>query len=211
MPFIPGHRRFFASTRGKIVTLLRRSSRTVEELARSLGLTDNAVRAQLMTLERDGLVQPQGARPGRRKPAVIYELAPVAEDLFPKAYGPVLHQLLEVLNERLTAQEVEELLRTAGRRLAAPEPASSRDLQTRLEGAVSTLNALGGLAEVELREGTYVIRGASCPLAEVVKDHPEACRLAEALLTELIGVPVEEQCERGEKMKCCFVVPIALS
>jgi hypothetical protein len=33
--------KFFESTRGQVVTLLRRSDRTVEELARALGLTDN--------------------------------------------------------------------------------------------------------------------------------------------------------------------------
>jgi predicted ArsR family transcriptional regulator len=46
--------RFFTSTRGKIVTLLRRASRTIEELAQALDLTDNAVRAQIATLERGG-------------------------------------------------------------------------------------------------------------------------------------------------------------
>ena len=37
--------RFFASTRGRVVTLLRRSERGVEDLARALGFTDNGVRA----------------------------------------------------------------------------------------------------------------------------------------------------------------------
>jgi predicted ArsR family transcriptional regulator len=37
--------RFFESTRGRIVTLLRRTAMTTEELAKALGLTDNAVRA----------------------------------------------------------------------------------------------------------------------------------------------------------------------
>jgi predicted ArsR family transcriptional regulator len=161
----------------------------------------------LTTLERDGLVQQQGTRPGKRKPSVIYDLTPAAEDLFPKAYGPVLSQLLGVLHEHLEASEIEDLLRTAGRRLAATGPAPSGDLQTRLEEAVSILNTLGGLAELEQCNGTSVIRGLSCPLAAVVRDHPKACSLAEALLTELIGVPVQEHCERGEHISCRFVVP----
>ena len=44
---------FFASTRGQIITLLRRSSRTVDELAQALNLTHTAVRAHLAALERD--------------------------------------------------------------------------------------------------------------------------------------------------------------
>ena len=47
------NRWFFASTRGQIVTLLRRSSRTVDELTQALDLTHTAVRAHLASLERD--------------------------------------------------------------------------------------------------------------------------------------------------------------
>ena len=44
--------RFFASTRGRVVTLLRDGHTTVEDLARALNLTDNAVRTHLSALER---------------------------------------------------------------------------------------------------------------------------------------------------------------
>jgi predicted ArsR family transcriptional regulator len=119
MVLLDWNRRFFASTRGRIVTLLRRASRTVDELARALDLTDNAVRAHLATLERDGFVQQQGARRGSGKPAYVYNLSPEAEQLFPKAYGPVLHELLGVLSEEMTPEEVEALMRTTGRRIAS--------------------------------------------------------------------------------------------
>src|SRR5215813_4960387 len=80
-----GSERFWASTRGRIVLLLRRGSRTVNELAGALGLTDNAVRTHLTALERDGLVQTSGTRPSPRKPTLTYALTPEAEQqLFPK-------------------------------------------------------------------------------------------------------------------------------
>ncbi len=207
MSFAQRNPRFFASTRGKIVTLLRRASRTVDELAQALGLTDNAVRAQLALLERDGLVQQHGNRRGSSKPAYVYGLTPAAEELYPKAYGPVLRQLLGALHERLTAEEVEALTQATGRRLAAMWPVPQGEVRTRLERAVEALNELGGLAELEQRNGTYVIRGYSCPLAAVVPGHPEICRLTASLLTELVGMPVQEQCDRGEKVGCRFVVP----
>src|SRR6266852_5876410 len=119
MPPSYWNQRFFTSTRGQIVTLLRRASRTVDELAQALELTDNAVRAHLATLERDGVVQQRGARRGPGKPAYVYDLAPEAEQLFPKAYVPVLQQVLAILSERLPTDEVETLLREAGRRIAA--------------------------------------------------------------------------------------------
>ena len=52
--------RFFESTRGKIVKLLWESEKTVNDLAAELGLTDNAVRAHLLSLERDGVAEAGG-------------------------------------------------------------------------------------------------------------------------------------------------------
>jgi predicted ArsR family transcriptional regulator len=206
MQLTSGNQRFFASTRGKIVTLLRRGSRTVEELAEALGLTDNAIRAHLVVLERDGLVQQRGQRRSSSKPASTYDLAQAAENLFPKAYGQVLDQLLKVLHEQMTPDSVAAVMRTTGRRLAAQWHIPSGDLRVRLEAAVAILNELGGLAELEQENGTYTIRGYSCPLATAALGHPEACCLASSLLTELIGLPVQEQCEHGEKVSCRFAV-----
>ncbi len=81
----------------------------------------------------------------------------------------------------------------------------------RLEEAVAVLNGLGGLAELEERDGGLVIRGYGCPLAAVTPDHPEACRMVETLVAELAGVPVRERCERGVKPRCCFEVSLAES
>jgi predicted ArsR family transcriptional regulator len=202
-------RRFFESTRGRIVTLLRRSGRTVEELARELGLTDNGVRAHLATLERDGIVRQRGSvrhGSGGGKPAYVYELAPEAEDLFPRAYEPVLRRLLDVLREREGEERSEALLRTVGGRLAEERGVPAGDARARLEAAVDVLNELGGLAEFEESDGGLAIRGYSCPLAGVTPDHPEVCRMAETLISELAGVPVQEHCDRGERPRCCFEI-----
>jgi predicted ArsR family transcriptional regulator len=203
--------KFFESTRGKVVTLLRRGGRTVEELAQALGLTDNGVRVHLATLERDGIVQQRGSKrhgSGGGKPAYTYELTPQAEELFPKAYKPVLDQLLDVLAVQLGLQESEALLRSVGRRIAEAQTVPPDGVRGRLEAAVGVLNELGGLAELEERDGSFVIRGYSCPLAGIAPDHPEVCLMAETLLTELAGVPVYEHCDRGERPHCCFEVTV---
>ncbi len=202
-------RNFFESTRGRVVTLLRRSGRTVEELARELGLTDNGVRAHLATLERDGIVRQRGSvrrGGGVGKPAFVYELTPDAEELFPKAYEPVLLRMLDAISERLGPEASEALLRGVGRSLAEGKDVPSDDIRGRLETAVEALNELGGLAELEERNGGFVIRGYSCPLAAVTPEYPEVCRMAETLISELAGVPVQEHCDRGARPRCCFEV-----
>lgn len=198
---------FFASTRGRIVLLLRREGRTVDELAQALDLTDNAVRAHLATLERDGLVSPASTRRGSSKPAVIYTLTSEAEQLFPKAYVPVLQQLLDVLSSRLPAEKVTEIMEQTGQRLAAQWNIAPGALRARLQQAVAILNKLGGLAELEERDTSYVIQGYSCPFAAIVSDCPEICHLAQTLLADLIGEPVEEHCGRGGTAHCCFTIP----
>jgi predicted ArsR family transcriptional regulator len=138
-------RRFIESTKGQIVALLRRSSRTVEDLAASLGLTDNAIRSQLATLERDGLVRQDGVRrsPGAGKPATVYEVVPEAEQLFSLAYAPVLTALLDELAEQLPAERVDMLMQGVGRRIAEGVPRrQAGDLAARVYAAVGLLNSL---------------------------------------------------------------------
>jgi len=206
MPGVQWNQRFFASTRGRIIMLLRRDRRTVDELAQLLNLTDNAVRAHLATLERDGFVRQSGERRGIGKPAFVYELSPEAEQLFPKAYGPVLREVRGVLSDEMPAGELEALMRRTGQRLAMRQHLPAGDLQSRLKMAVNILNELGGLAELEEENGTYIIQGYSCPLAAVVPGHPEVCRLAGTLISELVGQPVKECCEGNEPARCRFSV-----
>jgi predicted ArsR family transcriptional regulator len=192
-----------------VVTLLRRAGFTVDELARELDLTNNGVRAHLAVLERDGIVRQRGSvrrSSGGGKPAYVYELTQEGENLFPKAYEPALRRLLDILSERLGSEESEALLKSVGRRLAEEHSVRTNDAHARLESAVEIFNELGGLAELQERDGTLVIRGYSCPLAGVTLDHPEVCRMAETLITELAGVPVYEHCDRGERPRCCFEV-----
>jgi predicted ArsR family transcriptional regulator len=197
---------FFASTRGQIVLLLRRSSRTVDELTQALDLTHTAVRAHLAALERDGLVKQRSERRGTGKPSSVYDLTEASEYLFPKSYGLYLDQLLEVLSERTPTDEVESLLREVGRRIAAQWTIPPGDLRVQLDEAAEVLNELGGLMERETQGETLCIRGYRCPFAAVVQEHPEVCELAETLVTELVGVPIQEQCGRTGPEPCRFVV-----
>lgn len=208
MPVTRWDERFFSSTRGRIVALLRRASHTVDELAQALGLTDNAVRAHLATLERDGLVYQSGLRRGAGKPAYAYTLTPEAERLFPKAYGQLLHTLLDVLAERLPSGELEGILREVGRRAAQPYAAGAVDARGRVARALEVIQELGGLAEAEVVDGRVLIRGFSCPLAEALPGHPEVCALAAALLSEIVGAPVQERCAREAPPRCRFEVAL---
>lgn len=202
------HQRFFTQTRGELIGLLRRGPQTVDELAQPLGLTDNAVRAHLAALQRDGLVQRRGVRRGggSGQPAHTYALTAEAERLFPKSYGPLLGELLDVLSERMAPEEMRALVREVGRRCARAWAVADGDLRARLDLAVRVLNELGGLVELEEHDGSSVIQGRSCPFGIVVPGHPEMCRLTEALVAELVGAPTAVQCDPSTPPRCRFEV-----
>ena len=201
-------KRFFSSTRGRLVTLLRGTRKTVNELAQDLDLTDNAVRAHLLSLERDGLIKQSGIRRGTRKPHFAYELTTEAETLFPKAYDTLLNQLIAVLKTRLTPKALKAILQEVGRSLAGNQTShtESGDLEARSEKALTALEAIGGAARIEKDGERLFIRSGNCPLAAAVVEHPEVCQLAESLLSEIIGATVRERCERNGSPRCTFEV-----
>ena len=203
-----GRERILETTRGKVVTLLRRSGMTTDELAKALGLTDNAVRAHLATLERDGVVLAAGERREGRvgKPATIYHIAPDAEPLFSQAYLPLLTSLLAALGERLSKEELEGLLADAGNRLASGVRQPSGSLRQRAEAASETLNQLGGLSAVqEMDNGArYLIQSHGCPIGVAVSTRPEICEAIVGLISRLTGAEVRSCCERSGRPSCCF-------
>ena len=195
------------STRGQIIDLLRAADRTVEELASALGVTDNAIRPHLQELERQGLVLRTGERPGARRPAVTYKLAPGAELLFSEGYIPFLDQLLQVLARRLGLDDLNAVMRTVGRRLAAHPVDRNAPLKARVQATAERLKELGGVMDIEKRgnggNGTYVIHGPSCPFAAIVRLHSEACLAVESLVAEMTGARARECCESiGDTPRC---------
>ena len=197
--------RFWASTRGQLLVLMRQGTETVNELAAALELTDNAVRAHLTALERDGLVRPSGTRRGPRKPTVTYALSPEAEQLFPKEYGTVLRHLLDELKDRLTAKQLDEVARATGHRMARNfRPlASTVGTEERVERVGAVLRELGGCCEPVTENGTVTLGCTVCPLAVAAEGHPEVCRLVETLLSDVLTIPVRQRCQTNP-LRCRF-------
>ena len=202
---------FSETTKGRILAILRRGARTVDEIAAHLKLTDNAVRAHLGALQRDRVVVQRGVRPTGGKPAYVYEVSSEAERLFTKAYIPVLVELVTVLESRLGSAEVDGLFGEVGKRLAASRAPSSGSLYERAEIAAAFLGELGGIVDVVESPEKLTLRGFSCPLADAVRSNPSVCRAVESLVSELMGTPVRERCDRGERPQCCFEILAAPS
>ena len=157
------------------------------------------MRAHLLSLERDGLVHQSGTQPGFRKPHATYALTAEAEQIFPKSYGVLLDLILIVISRQLSPKELRAAMREVGKRVADNHllEVKGKSRNKRIEAALRILKDLGGSATFEKSEGKHFIRGHGCPLAAATSRHPEACLIAETLLSEIIGAPVKECCIHG--------------
>ena len=198
--------RLIGDTQGKLLRLLRRSSKTITELAGALRLTDNAVRMHVSALRRDGIVEDVGTqRDTGGKPARLYGLTAEGQELFPKAYAPVLGRLVAEIVRAEGPDRARELLRDVGARLAAEIPRGTSP-ESRVAAAAAALRAIGADIDVETTDAGWKLQGHACPLSAVTADHPEACELARALVAEITGSSVAECCEREGAPHCAFAI-----
>jgi predicted ArsR family transcriptional regulator len=157
-------------------------------------------------LQRERLVREGSLRQSGTRPAIVYELVPRADAIFSRAYVPFVAQLLRVLGERMTKGELDELMQTVGRRLAAQWPPLHGEFPERVQAVSRLLEELGSLTEIEQWDGGYILRGYGCSLGEAVHGRPEVCQAMESLIAHLVDAPVRERCERGEQPRCCFEI-----
>ncbi len=197
--------RFFESTRGRIVSLLQGGDRSVNELSELLGLSDNAVRAHLTTLERDLVVTRTGTVKGFRKPHFQYGLTADASQLFPKSYDVLFNRLFEVLKKAMPSRTLTKVLHEVGQGLGK-ENLTQGDLDARVAKTIEVLKDLGGAAVSDRTNGSVTIRSESCPFAELVAEHPEVCKIAESMVAEIVDRPVVEKCDRTDSPKCRFEI-----
>ncbi len=199
-----------ASTRRQILDLISRRPQTVAELSAELDLTRNAIVVQLQQLDADGLVR-RGQRQRSRgvgKPGYEYEIVPGTEDSLSQAYRPLLEQLIAVLGRRLPAATVAEILEDAGRELARGAGISNcDDPRSRLKQAVAIVNSLGACAEIiDDGSGALVVENRRCPFASAVRRDACVCVAAAAFFREATGLAFEQNCERGDRLTCRYVV-----
>ena len=182
--------RFFQTTRGKIVAeLRRRGSASAAELAEVFGLSPNAVRQQLVVLERDGLVVEESVRRGPTKPTLEFSLTAAADKLFPQQYDKMLAAVLRELKDQYGEPGVQKIFDGIAKR--AVEKAKHRVTADTAEGKVAQLTDVlrdnGVVAEYSLIDGGFALFEHNCPYSGVVKEHPEVCQVIHQVIDETIG------------------------
>lgn len=182
--------RFFQTTRGKIVEeLRRRGSASAADLASQFGLSPNAVRQQLVLLERDGLVVERAVRRGPTKPTLDFSLTPAADKLFPQNYDKMLSAVLREVKELYGEPGIEKIFDGISKRAVekARLKITSSDPEEKVAQLTEVLRDNGVVADYSLVDGKYILAEHSCPYSGVVKEHPEMCQVIHHVIDETIG------------------------
>ncbi|HEX4081549.1 MAG TPA: winged helix-turn-helix transcriptional regulator [Acidimicrobiales bacterium] len=166
------------STRRAILASLKRNGALrSRDLVDELGITVTAVRQQLDRLQEDGLVVHRQQPTGRGRPSHIYQLAPAAEEFFPKRYGDLTNELLGYLGGPDSDDVAELFERRRQRRL---RDAKTRLADLSLDGKVRELARIldedGYLADVEeTGDGGWRIVEHNCAILSVASGFRQAC------------------------------------
>jgi predicted ArsR family transcriptional regulator len=172
--------RFFQTTRGKIVSELRRHGQaSAADLARTFGLSPNAVRQQLMVLERDGLVAERSVRRGPTKPTYEFSLTPEADKLFPQGYDKMLTAVLRELRDQFGEAAVGRIFDGLSRRAIerARLEVTADDPEQKVAQLTEMLRKTGVVAEYSLIDGGFALHEHSCPYSSAAKENPEVCQV----------------------------------
>jgi predicted ArsR family transcriptional regulator len=195
-----------ASPAAKVLRQLRHGPMTVEQLARGLGLTDNAVRNQLRKLQEIGLAERIGTRPGPSKPSTLYGITLEGQIQFSTLYLPVLTGFFKVAEHRCEGAHLETLMTETGAILAGSYPKPVGAIKSRVQAAARVFSAFGGVTEVRSHNGSFIIRSLACPLAALTAENKAACNVLEGFLGEFLTAPVRMCCDIEDEPRCCFEI-----
>ena len=180
--------RFFESTRGKILAALRGSRGTAFELAERFGVSPNAVRQQILILERDGLVNGHPVRRGKTKPTLEYTLTPKAEEYFPQHYDRMLNAVLREIREAGGVPAVRAVFDSIAKRSASKlkDKVGSLPTDERVAALANVLRGRGVQVDYSLIDGKYVLHEHNCPYAKTVAENPELCSVIHTVIDEVV-------------------------
>jgi len=206
------------TTRKSILETLKREGKAaIADLAGRLGMSGEAVRQQLLQLQREGWVEAirdeaHEKRSGR--PAAHYRLTTAGDHLFPKNYDQLGIALLDAVAGHLGPDALSRVLAgmTEARVKLWEQRLAGRPLPEKLQALTALYDPQGtnggtAYAHVENGAGGLRLVEQNCPFLNVATERPAVCSVSVSLLSQLLGVEVvrEERFQDGDG-RCVFRV-----
>jgi len=195
---------------GVLVALKKAQPLTASELATQFGVSATALRRHLKQLEDAGVIAFRREVRGVGAPVFVYSLTAAGEALFPRAYAATLLDALDAVRESAGDQGIESFFRQRWERLtkeAAPL-LRSLPLEERVQLLGELMTAHGYMSESSVvtaspDETEVTLTSHNCPLRSVAERFPEACRVEQQYLAEVLDAEVERTSRIVEGCNSC--------
>jgi len=168
--------------------LLERGAATVAELAEHLGLSAQAVRRTLGTLESVGFVAaheraPFGPSPTKRRgrPSLTYALTPSGRSACDQAYDDLALETLNFIESNFGREAIRTFAEERARRMFSGKS---------IPALVAELNIAGYAATFEAAGNSGQLCQHHCPVVDAAKAYPELCEEEANALGESLGAHV---------------------
>lgn len=163
--------------RDVLYALKRRGDATVDDMAAALGISVAGARQHLSALVEQGLVAARDEpADSRGRPRLRYRTTTAADNVFPKAYGELANDLLNLIDD----PDLRETLfdRRRDQRIADAESRmKGLDLEHRVAELARILDDDGYMATWHRSDdGAFIVAEQNCAIAAVALEHPGACR-----------------------------------
>jgi len=190
--------------------LQRQGSATIKELEDLLGVTTNAVRQHLTTLQGEGFIERRAVHAGVGRPHHAYFTTPKVQELFACQCDDLALTLLQEVFQLEGQERALVLLDRVGTRLAGKYASTVRSslLQERVGELAGTLNGNGVLSDARMKDdNTFELRTYNCPFHELAQEHREICEMDTNMISKVLGSDVNlSACMLDGHAGCTFVV-----
>ena len=202
-----------SGTRQSILESLKREGPlAIAQLAERLAMSGEAVRQQLVQLQREGWIEAlreRGPAHHSGRPPTRYRLSQAGDHVFPKHYDALTVAVLDAVASELGPAALERVLATLTETRAREwEPRlAGRSLRERVEALRGIYDGEDPFMQVEEVAGGFRLIEHNCPFLNVAMERPALCSVTVSLLSRLLGVSVvrEQRFQNGDG-RCSFRV-----
>jgi len=197
-------------TRLAIIRLLKEWGKgTANQLSKALGISRVAAHQHLDWLKEQGLVQVRVERKGKGRPAEVFSLTEVAQEVFfPRRYDLLALTALSEVASELGDKFLLRIFRRFRERLVERGGELKGELSERVKAVAKLLEEEGYLAHWEEKRDGFVLSFSNCPIAQISKRFREACVSEEEALTKILGTPVVSECYQASgETACRYFIP----
>ena len=182
----------------------------IDEIAKTLGISRNAVQQHISVLESEGYLQAGELNKTAGRPVRRYVLTEAGINSFPKQYAWFTTLMLTDLKNEIGHKAFERYMQKLGENLSQSYQYRFTGKQTheKVEELLKIMDELGYMTSNKSEsddQDEATIKATNCVFHDLAQKHNEICQFDIALMTALLGQDVElTECMARGGHSCCF-------